>query len=42
MNLRNRQRLLTLARLLDRWAMQIRAYVRKQTPKRQRRAQEAA
>jgi hypothetical protein len=33
-NVRNRQRLLTFARYLDRWAMRIRAYVKRSTPKR--------
>jgi hypothetical protein len=36
MTKKNRERLLSLARLLDRWAMQLRAYVRKNTPKRAR------
>lgn len=37
MTKKNRERLLSLARRLDRWALQIRAYVREQTPKRARR-----
>lgn len=36
MNLKNRQRLLAVARLLDRCALRIRAYVVKVTPKRKR------
>lgn len=36
MNLRNRQRLLSLARYLDRCALRIRAYVKASTPKRKR------
>lgn len=39
MNKRNRDRLLTLARRLDRWALRIRAYVKEQTPKRTRKAE---
>jgi hypothetical protein len=38
MNLKNRTRLLSLARRLDRWALQIRAYVKRVTPKRVRKA----
>lgn len=36
MNLRNRQRLLSIARYLDRCALRIRKYVREQTPRRKR------
>lgn len=36
MNLRNRQRLLAIARLLDRRAAAIRSYVKASTPKRKR------
>lgn len=39
MTKRNRDRLLSFARRLDRWALQIRAYVRAQTPKRARKEQ---
>lgn len=38
MNKRNREYLLALARRLDRWALQLRAYVKAQTPKRPRKA----
>jgi len=38
MTKRNRERLLRLARRLDRWALQIRKYCREQTPKRPRKA----
>lgn len=38
MNLRNRQRLLSLAKRLDRWAFRLRRYVDSVTPKRTRRA----
>lgn len=38
MNLKNRKRLLALASRLDRWALQLRAYVKAQTPKRPRKA----
>lgn len=41
MNKRNRDRLLALARRLDRWALRIRAYVKTQTPKRVRKEQPA-
>jgi hypothetical protein len=34
MNKRNRERLLTFARYLDRCALRIRAYVKRATPKR--------
>lgn len=37
MNKRNRDRLLSLAKRLDRWALQIRKYCKEQTPKRARR-----
>jgi len=36
MTKKNRERLLGLARLLDRWALQLRAYVKRSTPKRAR------
>jgi len=36
MNLRNRQLLLRLAKLLDRWAFRLRRYVEARTPKRKR------
>jgi len=41
MTKKNRDRLLSLARRLDRWALRIRAYVREQTPKRQRKPEAA-
>lgn len=41
MNLRNRQRLLRIATMLDRWALRIRRYVREQTTRRPRKVQEA-
>lgn len=37
MNLKNRTRLLSLAKRLDRWAFRLRRYVDAQTPKRKRR-----
>jgi hypothetical protein len=37
MNMSNRQRLLKLARRLERWAKQLRAYERKHRPKRGKR-----
>lgn len=40
MNLKNRNRLLWLARQLDRWALQLRRMVRDGTPKRPRKTQE--
>lgn len=40
MNLRNRQRLLSLAKYLDKRAEAIRAYVKRVTPKRPRKTQE--
>lgn len=38
MNKRNRNRLLTLARFLDRFALRIRIFVKARTPKRARRS----
>jgi hypothetical protein len=34
MNIKHRRRLLAMAKLLNRWAMRIRAYVKRNTPKR--------
>lgn len=39
MNKQKREHLLAIARRLDRWALQIRAYVKRQTPKRTRKLQ---
>lgn len=38
MNIKNRRRLLALAKRLDRYAMQLRAYVKTKTPKRAKKA----
>jgi hypothetical protein len=42
MNMSNRQRLLKLARRLERWAKQLRAYERKHRPKRGKRVEAEA
>jgi len=42
MNKRNRDRILTLARFLERRAASLRAYVRRVTPKRERRVERGA
>jgi len=42
MNLTNRRRILALARFLDRRAASLRAFVRRVTPKRERRVERGA
>ena len=42
MNIKIRRRILTLARFLDRRAASLRAYVRRVTPKRERRMERGA
>lgn len=37
---RNRDRLLALAKRLDRWALRLRAFAREATPKRQRKSKQ--